>query len=195
MKNVAKTYEAMKDIMENDNHKEIQNLKNIFSEELNSKRTITLHMVKARFGELQNSGLTVVQVRDKLRYIKKKLNRESQEVLEKVESTETIEPETNMNAKSDHSSDMGTDEPSSELFDSEESTLNRFNRTVYSSKNGKLIQKYFSNYITDSAVLIREQDVVRILNRYQELQEIKSKYPIKSLIIKIRTKKRKYMNL
>ena len=57
---------GVKSIMENDDHKEIENLENIFSEELNSKRTITLHMVKARFGELQNSGLAEVQVRDKL---------------------------------------------------------------------------------------------------------------------------------
>ena len=75
MKNVAKTYEAMKDIMQNDDHKEIENLENIFSEELNSKRAITLHMVKAKIGELKNSGLTEVQVRDKLRYIQKKHNR------------------------------------------------------------------------------------------------------------------------
>ena len=100
-----------------------------------------------------------------------------------------------MNAKSDHSSDMCMDEPSSELFDSEVSTLSRVNRTVYSSKHEKLIQKYFSNYITDSTILIPKQDVVRILNRYQEVEEIKSKYLIKSLIIKIRTEKRKYMNL
>ena len=74
MKNVAKTYEAMKD-MQNDDHKEIENLENIFSEELNSKRAITLHMVEAKIGELKNSGLTEVQVRDKLRYIQKKHNR------------------------------------------------------------------------------------------------------------------------
>ena len=104
------------------------------------------------------------------------------------------EPETNMNWKCDHSSDKCTDEPSSELFDSEEATLSHDNRTVYSSKDEALIQKYFSNYITDSAVLLRKQDVVRILNRYQELEEIKNKYLIKSLIIKIRAEKRKYMN-
>lgn len=51
-------HEAMKDIVQNDDHKEIENLENIFSEELNSKRTITLHMVKDKFGELKNSGLT-----------------------------------------------------------------------------------------------------------------------------------------
>lgn len=78
-----------------------------------------------------------------------------------------------MNSKSDHSSDMCADEPSSELFDSEESTLSHIIRTVYSSKDEKLIQKYFSSYIADSAVLIGKQDVVRILNRYQELEEIK----------------------
>lgn len=61
----------MKDIMQNDDYKEIENLENIFSEELNSKRTITLHMVKDKFGELKNSGLAQVQVRDKLRYIQK----------------------------------------------------------------------------------------------------------------------------
>ena len=59
-----------------------------------------------------------------------------------------------MNSKSDHSSDMCADEPSSELFDSEESTLSHISRTVYSSKDEKLIQKYFSSYIADSAVLI-----------------------------------------
>ena len=64
-------HEAMKDIMQNDDYKEIENLENIFSEELNSKRTITLHMVKDKFGELKNSGLAQVQVRDKLRYIQK----------------------------------------------------------------------------------------------------------------------------
>lgn len=100
-----------------------------------------------------------------------------------------------MNSKCDHSSDKCTDEPSSEFCDSEEATLSHDNRTVYSSKDERLIQKYFSNYITDSAVLIRKQDVVRILNRYQELEEIKNKYLIKSLIIKIRAEKRKYMNL
>lgn len=47
----------MKDIMQNDDYKEIENLENIFSEELNSKMTITLHMVKDKFGELKNSGL------------------------------------------------------------------------------------------------------------------------------------------
>ena len=72
MKNVAKTYQAMKEIMQNNDHKEIENLENIFSKELNSKRTITLHVVKAKFGELQNSGLTEVQVRNKLGYIQKK---------------------------------------------------------------------------------------------------------------------------
>lgn len=52
--------------MQNDDHKKIEDPGNIFSKELNNNRTITVHIVQAKFGELKNSGLTEKKVTDKL---------------------------------------------------------------------------------------------------------------------------------
>lgn len=63
--------------MQNDDHKKIEDPGNIFSKELNNNRTITVHIVQAKFGELKNSGLTEKKVTDKLWYIQNKHNKES----------------------------------------------------------------------------------------------------------------------
>ena len=63
--------------MQNDDHKKIKDPGNIFSKELNNNRTITVHVVQAKFGELKNSGLTEKKVTDKLWYIQNKHNKES----------------------------------------------------------------------------------------------------------------------
>ena len=143
----------------------------IFKDEVNGQNKITLSMVREKADRIATIPLSEVQIRNKLRYAQQNISQQNKVDLDyKPEDQSEFSDEDSVSLSS-HCSSVS-------------------DRVVYSKAEEGLIEKYFPNLLLPY-YLVKAKDVENTLNSQPELREMKKKFGIRKILIKIRSMERK----
>jgi len=201
MKNAAKTYDQMDSLMMKGSAN--PDLEDIFSAELQDPKAVTLYQVRDKEALLQNCSESYTQIRDKLRYLQK--NKYSLKVTTTTTKKEDMPhnqaPDEEQNDEgenmpydpaSDEEKEVAEEEeedPSSQLF-SEGSE--KVGRTIFTARETLLIRDKFNLCITNPAIRVHKSYVKATVKKSEALQLLEKEHSFRSLLIKVRSEKRKY---
>ena len=171
-KNVSKTFTKLQDTLRSEKNLELD-LREVFKDKTSSSKSITVDTVRNKRSDLINVPLSDTQIRDKLRYMQSKKRRvEPRE----VDEEEFIPP---------------TDQEDCSDPESSDELVTRRSRVKYSQDEDELIKKHFEKFIFNEQALITKKTTLKVLDTNSKLRELKKKYGVQRLLVKIRTEKAK----
>ena len=172
-KNVSKTFNKVQDTLHSEKNSELE-LRGVFKDGTSSRKSITLDTARNKRNDLNKVPLSDTQIRDKLRYVQwKKRWVEPHE----VDEEEYIQPTDQEDCSDPESSD--------------ESVTTRRSRVKYSQEEEELIKKQFDKFIFKEQTLITKKTILKVLDTTNKLRELKKKYGVQRLLVKISTEKAK----
>ena len=169
-KNVSKTFTKLQDTLRSEKNLELD-LREVFKDDTSSSKSITVDTVRNKRSNLINVPLSDTQIRDKLRYMQSKKRRVEPH---EVDEEEFISP---------------TDQEDCSDPESSDELVTRRSRVKYSQDEEELIKKHFEKFNFNEQALITKKTILKVLDTNSKLRELKKKYGVQRLLVKLGPRK------